>query len=94
MSTLSLPSGSYRTPAPFALTTRLKRVIFRSLHAVGSVALSAAHGLERRLAAPDAVEPTNAQELLEYAGRFEKTQPSYAADLRAAALHHMRETQH
>ena len=32
-------------------------------------------------------EPRNAEELIEWAGRYEATQPSYAADLRAAALH-------
>ncbi len=31
-------------------------------------------------------EPRTPEELLEWAGRYEKTQPSYAADLRAAAL--------
>jgi hypothetical protein len=93
MSTLSLPSGSYRSPASVALTTRLQRAVFRTLHAVGSVAVAAVNGLERRFTLPEAAEPTNAQELLEYAGRFERTQPSYAADLRAAALQHMRQTQ-
>lgn len=91
MSTLSLPSGSYRSPASVALTTRLQRAVFRVLHGLGSVVMAAASGLERRFAVSAAHEPTNAQELLEYAGRFEKTQPSYAADLRAAALHHLRD---
>lgn len=31
-------------------------------------------------------EPRNAAELLEWAHQYETTQPSYAADLRAAAL--------
>lgn len=31
-------------------------------------------------------EPRSPEELLEWAGRYDKTQPSYAADLRAAAL--------
>jgi hypothetical protein len=31
-------------------------------------------------------EPRTPEELLEWAGRYEKTQPSYASDLRAAAL--------
>lgn len=32
-------------------------------------------------------EPRNAAELIEWAATYEATQPSYAADLRAAALH-------
>jgi GTP:adenosylcobinamide-phosphate guanylyltransferase len=32
-------------------------------------------------------EPRTAEELLEWAHSYEATQPSYAADLRAAALH-------
>ena len=31
-------------------------------------------------------EPRTAEELIEWAGRYEATQPSYAADLRAAAV--------
>lgn len=93
MSTLSIPSGSYRSPASLALTTRLQRAVFRTLHAVGAIAVAAVDGIGRRLAAGEATEPTNAHELLAYAGRIEKTQPSYAADLRAAALHHLRQTE-
>ncbi len=33
-------------------------------------------------------EPQTAEELLEWAAQYEATQPSYAADLRAAALNH------
>ncbi|MDZ7854955.1 hypothetical protein [Sphaerotilus sp.] len=32
-------------------------------------------------------EPRTAEELIEWANSYEATQPSYAADLRAAALH-------
>lgn len=41
------------------------------------------------LAAPTQREPRNAEELLEWAAQYEATQPSYAADLRAAALRHL-----
>ena len=37
----------------------------------------------------EAREPTNAVELLEWADQYEATQPSYAADLRAAARRHL-----
>lgn len=85
MSTLSLPSGSYRSPASVALTTRLQRAVFRTLHAVGSAGLAVWSGIARSLE-PREFEPSSPEELLAYAGRIEKTQPSYAADLRAAAL--------
>jgi hypothetical protein len=88
MSTLSIPSGSYRSPASLALTTRLRRAVFHLFHAVGSAGVAVWSGIGRSLELREA-EPTNAEELLEYAGRFEKTQPSYAADLRAAALRYM-----
>jgi hypothetical protein len=34
-------------------------------------------------------QPRTAQELLAWAEQYEATQPSYAADLRAAALNHL-----
>jgi hypothetical protein len=34
-----------------------------------------------------AYEPRTPEELIEWANSYEATQPSYAADLRAAALH-------
>ena len=88
MSTLSIPSGSYRSPASRAFTTRLQRPVFHSLHAAGSAGVAVWSGIVRSLELQE-VEPTTPEELLAYAGRFETTQPSYAADLRAAALRHM-----
>ncbi|MEY4751433.1 MAG: hypothetical protein RIQ60_3647 [Pseudomonadota bacterium] len=35
-------------------------------------------------------QPRTAQELLAWAEQYEATQPSYAADLRSAALNHLR----
>lgn len=35
-------------------------------------------------------EPRNAAELLEWADRYERTEPSYAAELRAVAQRHLR----
>ena len=46
------------------------------------------HKLSTRIAdAGKPYEPRTAEELLEWAQSYEATQPSYAADLRAAALH-------
>lgn len=48
------------------------------------------HGLVARLAATGRTgEPRTAEELIEWANAYEATQPSYAADLRAAALRSM-----
>ncbi|MGY0197102.1 hypothetical protein ACWA7J_18690 [Leptothrix sp. BB-4] len=41
------------------------------------------------LFATDRAEPRSAEELLEWALQYEDTQPSYAADLRAAAQRHI-----
>ncbi|MEY2875061.1 MAG: hypothetical protein RLZZ373_2432 [Pseudomonadota bacterium] len=44
------------------------------------------HLVARLAAANQPHEPRTAEELIEWAGAYEATQPSYAADLRAAAL--------
>jgi hypothetical protein len=50
--------------------------------------VSALHKLSTRMAeAGRPYEPRTAEELIEWANGYEATQPSYAADLRAAALH-------
>lgn len=38
---------------------------------------------------PQTREPRTAEELLDWAAQYEATQPSYAADLRAAARRHL-----
>jgi hypothetical protein len=49
---------------------------------------NALHKLATRIAeAGRPYEPRTAEELIEWANSYEATQPSYAADLRAAALH-------
>lgn len=51
-------------------------------------AANALHKLSTRIAvAGQPYEPRTAEELIEWANSYEATQPSYAADLRAAALH-------
>lgn len=51
-------------------------------------AANALHKLATRIAeAGQPYEPRTAEELIEWANSYEATQPSYAADLRAAALH-------
>lgn len=51
-------------------------------------AANALHKLSTRIAeAGRPYEPRTAEELIEWANSYEATQPSYAADLRAAALH-------
>ncbi|WP_293996900.1 hypothetical protein [Sphaerotilus sp.] len=48
----------------------------------------ALHKLSVRIAeAGQPYEPRTPEELIEWANSYEATQPSYAADLRAAALH-------
>jgi hypothetical protein len=88
MSTLSLPSGSYRSPAATAFNIRLQRTAVRFLQGVGAAGVTLWNRITEEPGAYPA-EPTNAQELLEHAFRLEATQPSYAADLRAVALRHM-----
>ncbi|MEY4906725.1 MAG: hypothetical protein RL260_443 [Pseudomonadota bacterium] len=49
---------------------------------------NALHSLSARIAdAGKPYEPRTPEELIEWANSYEATQPSYAADLRAAALH-------
>lgn len=85
MSTLSLPSGSYRSSSNAALTHRLQRFAFRFLHRVGSAGVAAWEALMQG-PAPFGREPGNAAELRAYADLFESSQPGFAADLRAVAM--------
>jgi hypothetical protein len=78
MSTLSLPSGAYRSSS---FTQRLLKVWLPAAQRQVEAAWVA-------FTTPPNHEPSNVAELLAYAQTFESTQPSYAADLRAAALHH------
>jgi hypothetical protein len=78
MSTLSLPSGAYRSSS---FTQRLFKVWLPAAQRQVEAAWLA-------FSTPPNREPSNVAELLAYAQTFESTQPSYAADLRAAALHH------
>jgi hypothetical protein len=78
MAVILVPRTSFAHPAVLAGAHRLGL-------AVGAVR----RGLDRVLATvlPDAHrEPQTAAELIEWARSYEQSQPSYAADLRAAAL--------
>ncbi|MFM2069110.1 MAG: hypothetical protein RLZZ584_4019 [Pseudomonadota bacterium] len=78
MSTLSLPSGVYRSSS---FTQRLLKVWLPAAQRQVEAAWAA-------FSTPPQREPGNVAELLAFAQTYESTQPSYAADLRAAALHH------
>lgn len=78
MSTLSLPSGSYRS---FSFSQRLLKVWLPAAQRQLEAAWAA-------FQAPPVREPRTVSELLDYAQTYESSQPSFAADLRAAALHH------
>jgi hypothetical protein len=78
MSTLSLPSGAYRTTS---FSQRLLKVWLPAAQRQLEAAWTA-------FSTPPVREPRNVSELLDYAQTFESSQPSFAADLRAAALHH------
>jgi hypothetical protein len=55
---------------------------------VGIVTVRALRSVANLFPADVRREPQTAEELLEWAAQYEATQPSYAADLRAAALNH------
>lgn len=75
MSMVFVPS--VRTPAARSFAVFL-------VHAV----VNAWHNLAVRIAESGKPwEPRTPEELIEWANSYEATQPSYAADLRAAALH-------
>jgi hypothetical protein len=78
MTTLSLPSGSYRTTS---FSQRLLKVWLPAAQKQLQAAWAA-------FSIPPVHEPRTVSELLDYAQTFEATQPSFAADLRAAALYH------
>lgn len=78
MSTLSLPSGVYRTTS---FSQRLLKVWLPAAQQQIEAAWAT-------FSTPPVREPRTVSELLDYAQTFESTQPSFAADLRAAALHH------
>lgn len=76
---MSVFSMTYRDTTSFDLAVaRLMGRVF-----------DAAQSLRSWLAPAEAREPQTAEELLAWAQQFERTQPSYAADLRAAALRHL-----
>jgi hypothetical protein len=56
---------------------------------VGTVTARALHSVASLFSVGVRAEPQTAEELLEWALQYEATQPSYAADLRAAALNHL-----
>jgi hypothetical protein len=75
MSMVFVPS--VRTPAARSFAVFLVDAVFNAWqHLVARVAESG-----------KAYEPRTPEELIEWANSYEATQPSYAADLRAAALH-------
>jgi hypothetical protein len=78
MSTLSLPSGAYRSTS---FSQRLLKVWWPAAQRQLDAAWLAFSTPPRR-------EPRTVGELLEFAQTYESSQPSYAADLRAAALYH------
>lgn len=85
MTTLSLTaSSSVNTPAANA------GAIGRAVAAVSALGRRLWKELNGEMT-PVSYEPRNAEELLEWAYAHERTQPSLAADLRAAALRHMAE---
>ncbi len=74
VTTMTFPQAS---PAA-ALAGAVTRAAIRALRSVASLL----HTTTPR-------EPRDAQELLDWAEQYAQTQPSYAADLRATALHHL-----
>ncbi|MEY2686413.1 MAG: hypothetical protein RL375_611 [Pseudomonadota bacterium] len=78
MSTLSLPSGVYRSSS---FSQRLLKVWLPAAQRQLEAAWAA-------FSTPPAREPRTVSELLDYAQTYESSQPSFAADLRAAALYH------
>lgn len=67
-----------QTSAAEALAGAVVRAATRALRSVASLLQTAAMR-----------EPRDAQELLDWAEQYAASQPSYAADLRAAAMHHL-----
>lgn len=55
----------------------------------GAAVGNALRSVANLFATDAAAEPRTAQELLDWADQYEATQPSYAADLRAAAQRHI-----
>ncbi len=55
----------------------------------GAAVGNALRSVANLFATDAAAEPRTAQELLDWADQYEDTQPSYAADLRAAAQRHI-----
>jgi len=55
----------------------------------GAAVGNALRSVANLFATDAAAEPRTAQELLDWADQYEETQPSYAADLRAAAQRHI-----
>ncbi|RZS54648.1 hypothetical protein [Sphaerotilus mobilis] len=55
----------------------------------GAAVGNALRSVANLFATDAATEPRTAQELLDWADQYEDTQPSYAADLRAAAQRHI-----
>jgi hypothetical protein len=76
---MTVTTMTFRHASTFdAVLWRAERILAASVQSVASLFQPA-----------DRSQPRNAQELLAWAEQYEATQPSYAADLRAAALHHL-----
>jgi hypothetical protein len=78
VSTLSLPSGVYRSTS---ISQRFSKVWLPAL-------LSALDTTLTIFSAPKTREPRTVAELLDYAQQHEASEPAFAAELRAAALNH------
>jgi hypothetical protein len=83
MTTLSLTSAS-----TVSVSSVSSSVFGRAAAAVSTLARQLWKELNGEMT-PVSYEPRNAEEMLEWAYAHERTQPSLAADLRAAALRHM-----